>query len=66
MFIVRGVNVYPWQVERVLSDIEGLDASILMHPRTWEASGHVSGFEDTLVDCKDCKKRFKLENKKGK
>ncbi|OGW77424.1 MAG: glycine--tRNA ligase [Omnitrophica bacterium RIFCSPHIGHO2_02_FULL_46_20] len=42
-------------------DIEGLDASILMHPSVWMASGHVSSFEDTLVDCKSCKKRFKIE-----
>ncbi|MDP3791373.1 MAG: glycine--tRNA ligase [Candidatus Omnitrophota bacterium] len=43
-------------------DIEGLDASILMHPSVWMASGHVSNFEDTLVDCKSCKKRFKIEH----
>jgi glycyl-tRNA synthetase len=42
-------------------DIEGLDASILMHPSVWKASGHVTSFEDTLVDCKSCKKRFKIE-----
>ncbi len=40
-------------------DIEGLDASILMHPRVWEASGHIEGFTDPLVDCKKCKNRFK-------
>ena len=48
------------------SDIEGLDAAILMRPETWMASGHVSSFEDTLVDCKSCKKRFKAENVTGK
>ena len=42
-------------------DIVGLDAAILMHPMTWKASGHVTSFEDTLVDCKSCKKRFKVE-----
>jgi glycyl-tRNA synthetase len=47
-------------------DIDGLDAAILMHPMTWMASGHVSNFEDTLVDCKGCKKRFKVENITGK
>ena len=36
-------------------DIEGLDAAILMHPKVWEASGHVAGFTDPLVDCKKCK-----------
>jgi glycyl-tRNA synthetase len=47
-------------------DIEGLDSSILMHPKIWEASGHVEGFTDPLVDCKNCKMRFRedqLENK---
>jgi glycyl-tRNA synthetase len=43
------------------SDIEGIDASILMHPRIWEASGHVEGFTDPLVDCKKCKNRFKAD-----
>ncbi len=37
---------------RARDDIEGLDAAILMHPRVWEASGHVAGFIDPLVDCK--------------
>ncbi len=40
-------------------DVEGLDAAILMHPRVWEASGHVEGFTDPLVECKVCKKRFR-------
>jgi len=40
-------------------DMEGLDAAILMHPRTWEASGHVENFHDPMVDCKTCKCRFR-------
>jgi len=40
-------------------DIEGLDAGILMAARVWEASGHVAGFTDPLVDCKQCKQRFR-------
>src|SRR5438552_3110575 len=43
-------------------DIEGLDAAILMHPKVWEASGHVSGFTDPLVDCKKCKNRFRADD----
>ena len=35
----------------------GLDAAILMNPTTWVASGHVGGFSDPLMDCKDCKTR---------
>jgi glycyl-tRNA synthetase len=42
-------------------DIEGLDAAILMHPKVWEASGHVAGFTDPLVDCRTCKARFRAD-----
>jgi len=40
-------------------DIEGIDAAILMHPKVWEASGHIQNFTDPLVDCKTCKGRFR-------
>ena len=43
-------------------DIEGLESAILMHPRVWEASGHVSGFTDPLIECKNCKRRFRADN----
>ncbi|MFI5238417.1 MAG: glycine--tRNA ligase [Gemmatimonadales bacterium] len=46
---------------RSRDDVEGLDAAILMHPRVWEASGHVAGFVDPLVDCKTCKGRFRAD-----
>jgi len=46
-------------------DMEGLDAAILMHPRVWEASGHVESFTDPLVDCKECKKRFRADHLEG-
>jgi glycyl-tRNA synthetase len=46
---------------RTRGDIEGLDSGILMHPRVWEASGHVSGFVDPLVDCRNCKRRFRAD-----
>lgn len=42
-------------------NIVGLDASILMHPRVWEASGHVTNFSDPMVDCKNCKSRFRAD-----
>ena len=42
-------------------DVEGLDASILMHPRVWEASGHVDGFTDPLVECSNCHRRFRAD-----
>jgi len=43
-------------------DIEGLDAAILMHPKVWEASGHVAGFTDPLIDCRQCKNRFRADD----
>jgi glycyl-tRNA synthetase len=57
-----------WWKQFVLDreDMYGLDAAILMNPKTWEASGHVGGFSDPLVECEKCKKRFRsdhLENK---
>jgi len=42
-------------------DIEGLDAAILMHPTVWEASGHVEGFTDPLVECTNCHRRFRAD-----
>ncbi len=46
-------------------DVVGLDAAIIMHPRVWEASGHVAGFSDPMVDCRNCKLRFRAEDLKG-
>ncbi|EMM74159.1 glycine--tRNA ligase [Leptospira weilii] len=50
-------------------DVVGLDSSILLNPKVWEASGHVSNFTDPLIDCKNCKTRIRadkfLEDQKG-
>ena len=43
-------------------DIVALDSAIILHPKIWEASGHVSGFTDPLVDCRTCKKRFRADH----
>jgi len=43
-------------------DIVGIETSILMHPKVWEASGHVATFNDPLVDCKTCKGRFRADH----
>ncbi|XGC81755.1 glycine--tRNA ligase [Bdellovibrio bacteriovorus] len=51
-----------WNAMTRRADIVGLDAAILMHPTVWKASGHVDGFSDPLVDCKDCKTRFRADN----
>src|SRR5579884_3851940 len=42
-------------------DVVALDSAIIQHPRTWEASGHVEGFTDPLVDCRTCKLRFRAD-----
>ncbi|MEZ4587390.1 MAG: glycine--tRNA ligase [Gemmatimonadales bacterium] len=58
----RNVKERWWHaMVRARTDIEGLDAAILMHPKVWEASGHVSGFTDPLVDCRTCKARFRAD-----
>jgi len=46
-------------------DIVGLDAAILMHPKVWETSGHVANFTDPLVDCKQCKMRYRADDIEG-
>ena len=42
-------------------NIVGMDAAIIMHPKIWEASGHVANFTDPMVDCKECKRRFRAD-----
>ena len=43
-------------------DVVALDSAIIQHPRTWEASGHLAGFTDPLVDCRTCKRRFRADH----
>ncbi len=50
-----------WKAMTYRDDVEGLDAAILMHPKVWEASGHVENFTDPMIDCKQCKARFRLD-----
>ncbi|MBN2651408.1 MAG: glycine--tRNA ligase [Spirochaetales bacterium] len=58
----KNIQNFWWKEMTQLQDnIVGLDASILMHPKVWEASGHVENFSDPLVDCKECKSRFRAD-----
>jgi glycyl-tRNA synthetase len=57
----RVQNFWWREMTQLHDNIVGLDASILMHPRVWEASGHVENFTDPLVDCKKCKQRFRSD-----
>ena len=50
-----------WRNMTFRENVEGVDASILMHPRVWEASGHVENFADPMVDCKQCKTRYRVD-----
>ncbi len=50
-----------WRFMTYRENIEGIDASIIMHPKVWEASGHVENFTDPMVDCKECKCRFRAD-----
>ncbi len=62
----RNVKEAWWRaMVHMRDDIEGLDAAILMHPRVWEASGHVAGFTDPLIDCRTCKARFRADQIDG-
>jgi glycyl-tRNA synthetase len=59
--LLRNIKEAWWREMTFREDIEGIDTSILMHPRTWEASGHVENFTDPMVDCKECKGRFRAD-----
>src|SRR5699024_1111977 len=58
----RNIKEYWWKsMVQLHQDIVGLDSGILMHPKTWEASGHVDAFNDPLIDNKDTKKRYRAD-----
>lgn len=59
--LLKNVKEEWWKAMTYRDDVEGLDASILMHPRVWEASGHVENFTDPMIDCKQCKARFRVD-----
>ncbi len=62
----RNIKEAWWQsIVQEREDVVGLDSAILMHPRTWEASGHLEHFRDPLVDCKRCKLRFRADQIEG-
>ena len=58
----NNIKSYWWDsMVKMHENIVGLDAAIFMHPRTWEASGHVGAFNDPLIDNKDSKKRYRAD-----
>jgi glycyl-tRNA synthetase len=59
----RNVKDAWWrEMVELRDDVVGFDSSIIMHPSTWVASGHVAAFHDKLVDCKNCKHRFRADH----
>ncbi len=61
----RNVKAAWWKsIVQERDDMVGVDTSILMNPRVWEASGHVSNFKDPMVDCMNCKQRWKADDLK--
>ena len=58
----NNIKRYWWDsMVKLHENIVGIDAAIFMHPKTWEASGHVSAFNDPLIDNKDSKKRYRAD-----
>ncbi|HTD49629.1 MAG TPA: glycine--tRNA ligase, partial [Acidimicrobiia bacterium] len=63
VLLKRNVKDAWWRsMVQLRDDIVGLDASILMAPKVWEASGHVATFTDPLVDCRNCNERFRADH----
>jgi glycyl-tRNA synthetase len=62
----RNIRQLWWrQMVELRHDIVGLESSIIMAPKVWEASGHVAGFTDPLVECKNCHQRFRADHLEG-
>jgi len=59
--LLKNIKEEWWKFMTYRENIEGLDASILMHPKVWEASGHIENFTDPMIDCRQCKARFRVD-----
>jgi len=61
--LANNIKVAWWKATvQLREDIVGLDSAIFMHPKTWEASGHVGGFSDPLAECKNCNSRLRVDH----
>ncbi len=54
-------NLWWHEMVETRDNIEGLDSTIICHPRAWKASGHLDQFSDLMTDCRDCKSRFRVD-----
>ncbi|MCS7302038.1 MAG: glycine--tRNA ligase [Bacteroidota bacterium] len=59
--LLRNIKDQWWRAMTLRDDVEGIDAAILMHPRTWEASGHVAQFADPMIDNRTSKARYRAD-----
>ncbi|MBI4427994.1 MAG: glycine--tRNA ligase [Ignavibacteriales bacterium] len=59
--MLNNLKLQWWRNMTYRENVEGIDASILMHPKVWEASGHVENFTDPMIDCRQCKMRYRLD-----
>ncbi|MBT8046572.1 MAG: hypothetical protein KJN67_05350 [Pontiella sp.] len=58
----RNIKACWWKsMTQLREDVVGLDSSIIMHPRVWEASGHVGNFKDPMLDCRETKGRYRAD-----
>jgi glycyl-tRNA synthetase len=58
----KNIKDYWWKhIVQYNENIVGLDAAIFMHPKVWDASGHISSFNDPMIDNKDSKKRYRAD-----
>ena len=63
VLLLRNVKDAWWRsMVQLRDDVVGLDSSILMSPKVWEASGHLANFSDPLVDCRSCKERWRADH----
>ena len=60
--LLRNIKEQWWREMTFRDEIVGIDAAILMHPRTWEASGHLEQFTDPMIDNKTSKQRYRADN----
>lgn len=59
----RNIKNFFWQTfVTKRKDIVGMDGPIFLHPKTWKASGHIDSFNDAMIDCKDCKNRYRADS----
>src|ERR1700716_3338343 len=66
VLLLRNVKDAWWRsMVQMRDDVVGLDAAILSSPRIWEASGHLANFTDPLVDCRNCKERWRADETGG-